>query len=367
MQANDSRNHLTEVRFYINDDFKSLSQTPPYSYEWNTNEAENGIHVIRAITFYIDGNFAIDEISVLLLSREAPEVFFTADQTNISLGDHVQFTEQSTNKPTAWLWDFGDGQTSAEQNPSHLYLLTGTYTISLTATNQFGSGKETKSDYIMVIESGRFTDFRDGKTYSTVKIGNQVWMAENLAYLPWVSPPKPGSDSEPYYYVLGYEGTSVQEAKATAHFKTYGVLYNWTAAIEAIPDGWHLPSDEEWKELEMFLGMSQSDADYIGFRGTNEGSKLAGNANLWPEDSLVNDDAFGLSGFMALPGGYRLYNNAIPLNFLGYGYECKWWSSTEIFGDTTSAWVRELMSNYSNIYRLTENKDLGYSIRCVMD
>jgi uncharacterized protein (TIGR02145 family) len=365
--SNDSKNSLTEVRFYIQDDFTGVDRTPPYSYEWNTENAGNGIHVIRAIAFYNEGNYVIDEVSVLLLSREPPEVFFSADQTRISPGTPVQFTDHSTNKPVEWLWDFGDGQTSSEQNPLHVYLSPGSYTIDLTVSNPYGSGRVTRIDYIAVIESGRFTDFRDGNTYRTVKAGRQEWMAENLAYLPSISLPKSGSISEPLYYVHGYEGTSVMEAKGTDNYKTYGALYNWPATIEAAPEGWHVPSDEEWKELEMYLGMSQSDADYIGFRGTNQGSKLAGGANLWQDDSLVNNDAFGSSGFMALPGGYRLYNSAIPLNFLGYGYECKWWSSTEIFHDTTSAWVRELWSNYSKVYRLTGVKDLGYSIRCVKD
>jgi len=121
---------------------------------------------------------------------------------------------------------------------------------------------------------GSFTDSRDGNEYKTVTIGSQVWMAENLAYLPEVH--NSTSDSGPHYYVYGYDGTEVTEAKAYEHtpgdndeyspggapikvYETYGVLYNWPAAITACPEGWHLPSDAEWKQLEMYLGMSEEE------------------------------------------------------------------------------------------------------------
>ncbi len=137
-------------------------------------------------------------------------------------------------------------------------------------------------------ETGTFTDSRDGHEYNWIKICNQVWMAENLTYLPSVSPSSAGSYTDPYYYVYGYQGNSVSEAKATSNYATYGVLYNWPATMAGAsssstnpcgvqgvcPDGWHLPSDAEWIELEMHLGMSQADADNEGWRGTDEGGKL---------------------------------------------------------------------------------------------
>ncbi len=113
-----------------------------------------------------------------------------------------------------------------------------------------------------------FTDSRDGTHYNAVKIGNQVWMAENLKYLPSVVGPGTGSQTTPYYYVYGYDSTVVADAKATSNYTTYGVLYNWPAAMNeatssssnpsgvqgACPTGWHLPSDAEWTELTDYLG-----------------------------------------------------------------------------------------------------------------
>jgi uncharacterized protein (TIGR02145 family) len=75
-------------------------------------------------------------------------------------------------------------------------------------------------------------------------------MAENLKYLPSVSPSEDQSETEPHYYVYDYQGTNVSDAKATANFKKYGVLYNWPAAMEACPPGTRLPTDEEWHILE---------------------------------------------------------------------------------------------------------------------
>ncbi len=104
-----------------------------------------------------------------------------------------------------------------------------------------------------------FTDSRDGNVYKFVKIGTQTWMAENLAYLPSVVGSATGSETTPYYYVYGYDGTSVTAAKATSNYTTYGVLYNWPAAMGGFsssssnpsgvqgvcPAGWHLPSEAE--------------------------------------------------------------------------------------------------------------------------
>ena len=112
-----------------------------------------------------------------------------------------------------------------------------------------------------------FTDSCDGNQYGTVTIGEQVWMAENLVYLPIVVGPTKGSSTEFRYYIYEYYSTVLEAAKATANYTTYGVLYNWPAALTACPEGWHLPSDEEWTTLTSYLG----GADVVG--GENERSR----------------------------------------------------------------------------------------------
>lgn len=97
----------------------------------------------------------------------------------------------------------------------------------------------------------------EGYLYSTVWIGSQCWFSENCRYLPEVSPSsESGVYTDPYYYVYGYQGSIVSEAKATENYETYGVLYNWSAVMtEGIcPSGWHIPTDEDFIDLTTFLG-----------------------------------------------------------------------------------------------------------------
>jgi uncharacterized protein (TIGR02145 family) len=195
-----------------------------------------------------------------------------------------------------------------------------------------------------------FIDPRDGTRYKTVQIGNQIWMAENLKYLPSVSPSNVGSGTDPYYYVYGYQGTDILAAKATDNYKTYGVLYNWSAALTACPSGWHLPSDTEYKILEMYLGMTQAQADATGWRGTDEGSKL----------STFTLNGNNSSGFTALMSGYRHTDGS----FSSMGSTTIFWSST---GSGSSAWHRYLYASFSTVNRNTYSKALGFSVRCIRD
>ena len=237
-----------------------------------------------------------------------------------------------------------------------------------------------------------FTDNRDGKVYKTVTIGEQVWMAENLAYLPSVVGPATGSEDAgnetvAFYYVYGYDGTDVAAAKATANYQTYGVLYNWKAAMNGAassdsnpsgvqgvcPEGWHLPSDAEWTQLETYL--ANNGYNYDGSTGGDFiRAKIAislASANGW--NSSTNPGAIGntntaydayrnKSGFSALPGGYRTYSG--PFNNVGiFG---NWWSSTQ--SDTSIAWSRLLYYNSDYVSRYHYlNKGNGFSVRCLRD
>jgi uncharacterized protein (TIGR02145 family) len=248
-----------------------------------------------------------------------------------------------------------------------------TYYVRAYATNAEGTayGEEQrtfKTLPVSDIEYGSFTDSRDGNVYKTVTIGEQVWMAENLAYLPSVVGPGTGSTSTAHYYVYGYDGTDVATAKATSNYTTYGVLYNWPAALTVCPDGWHLPSDEEWTQLEEYLI-----ANGYNYDGTTTRDKIAislASATGW--NSSTDTGAIGntntaydayrnKSGFSALPGGYRYLNGA----FNDIGIQSTWWSSTE--DDTGYAWGRGLFYDYSYVRMYHSSKAYGFSVRCLRD
>ncbi len=207
-----------------------------------------------------------------------------------------------------------------------------------------------------------FTDNRDNKKYKIVRIGDQVWMAENLAYLPAVSPATIGSGNEPFYYVFNYNGTDINIAKTKDNYLTYGVLYNWPAALTACPNGWHLPSKEEWSELALFL----SSNGYGYGDGWDHIAKSLAAKTKWHSHSIEGSIGFDLesnnsSGFSALPGGFR--NSFV--NFSDIGLQGNWWSATEF--DTNYVWLRGL---YYSDFRFSEGyvtKDHGVCIRCLQD
>ncbi|MBF0430537.1 MAG: PKD domain-containing protein [Fibrobacteria bacterium] len=220
-------------------------------------------------------------------------------------------------------------------------------------------------------------DSRDNQQYKYVTIGSQTWMDRNLAYLPQVDNDEAGSEdvaSGKYYYVYGYTPTGANEtaevtnAKATSNYQTYGVLYNWYSAMDggsssstnpsgiqgACPAGWHLPSDAEWKQLEIAIGMSQAEADGTEGRGTTEGQELK--TSTWGGTNT--------HGFAALPASRRNWNSP----FSGLGFRAYFWTVTEV--DATDAFSRYLSSNNDDVFRNFTpplSKHSGFSVRCLQN
>jgi uncharacterized protein (TIGR02145 family) len=178
-----------------------------------------------------------------------------------------------------------------------------------------------------------FTDLRDGKTYKTVTIGTQTWMAENLSY-------KARSDC------WAYDNDETNLAK-------YGYLYYWETAKEVCPAGWHLPSDAEWLILTNYLG------------GENvAGGKLkdSGTSN-WESP---NTEATNETGFTALAGGqcYKDYQNG-EFKFEGLGRFGHWWSSSEFPKNYFTMWI--MFFNNNDFLHYPNSKTMGFSVRCVKD
>jgi uncharacterized protein (TIGR02145 family) len=171
---------------------------------------------------------------------------------------------------------------------------------------------------------GTFTDPRDGRTYKTVKIGSQVWMAENLNF--------------------DYKGAMAYEYKPENR-KNYGLLYDWETAKKAVPPGWHLPSNEEWDTLIEFCG------------GKDVAGKKLKAASGWNDYGNGTDNY----GFAALPGGNR-YSDGLFYNAGNYGY---WWSASEY--DAGNAYYRYMSYNYDSAYLNNYDKTGLFSVRCLQD
>lgn len=331
VNSTDSDGSITEVRFYIDNLNKASVNSSPYSYEWNTQGETIGNHTLKATCIDNEGASASDEITITIISGDLPISNFIADPVSGSVPLTVNFTDQSTNTPTSWEWDFGDGNNSTEQNPSHVYNDMGVYDVMLTVANDDGS--DTKTATNLIIAKDVFKDARDSQTYNIIAIGDQTWFAENLNY----------EMPDSWWYMHD-----------EANGDIYGRLYTWDAATMACPGGWHLPSDDEWKTLEMFLGMSQSEADKTEMRGTNEGEKLK-SISGW--NSGTGTDQVG---FAALPGGERDKNG----NFLYKGDFTALWTATP-HAEFEIAWYRYMDGGENRVGREDYDKLSGYSVRCV--
>jgi uncharacterized protein (TIGR02145 family) len=182
-------------------------------------------------------------------------------------------------------------------------------------------------------------------SFPSVKIGSQIWTKENLQVskfcngepIPLVQDDEEWSELETAAYCIGPEG----------HY-----FYNWFAVIDPrglAPEGWHVPSDEEWNILEQSLGLSSVDAKQWYYRGVH-GSAMKSEA--W--------DGTNESGFSALPAGYRFYDGFF-FDLGDFGY---WWSSSP---DGGNAIYRFLTSGNSNVNRYYSNPHFGFSVRCVRD
>ncbi len=199
-------------------------------------------------------------------------------------------------------------------------------------------------------------DSRDGQSYATIQIGAQCWMAENLNVGTMINGSGSQTDNgtiEKYCY-----------DDNTANCDTYGGLYQWDEMMQYVttegtqgicPTGWHLPTNDEWKTMEMYLGMSQTQADATGWRGTDEGGKLKETGTShW---TSPNTSATNSSGFTGLPGGYRDLNGS----FNSLTYYAFFWSSSE------DACHRRLFYSSAQVYRNSTVKAYGFSVRCVSD
>jgi uncharacterized protein (TIGR02145 family) len=199
-----------------------------------------------------------------------------------------------------------------------------------------------------------FTDPRDNKTYKTVKIGSQTWMAENLDF-----------HGEDGFLGLCYGDKPKEKIRQPENCKKYGRLYNWNEAMKACPAGWHLPTKEEWQKLSDFAGGDSIAGKKLKAKGRWwETHDFLG--NLYKESpkptkcKCIEECATDEYGFAALSCGGRMPEG----NFLNFGYVA-WWSSTEDDSDR----VYSIATGYDikYVYWYNSIKNGMDNVRCVQD
>ena len=245
---------------------------------------------------------------------------------------------------------------------------------------------------------GEMVDTRDNHVYRTVKIGDQTWMAENLAYLPSVNKPSATVGATvPLYFVLNYDGEDLAAAKATEEYKKYGVLYNWYGAMDqenaqggsadAVPSGvqgicpagWHLPSKAEWQVLEDYVASQLPPVKGNGWYNDLDGewvfdedcknvwSALAGKEG-WSDSNASQEnpdlangprDTFGFNG---IPAGQCWQTGSFSLSESSATF---WTTDMQTQG---SGYVVLNNLQYDLEYsKFGTQPQRGYSVRCLKD
>jgi uncharacterized protein (TIGR02145 family) len=301
---------------------------------------------------------------IVASSNTAPTASFTVNPITGTIETTFTFDasgctdieDEITELQVIWDWENDgtwDTNYSTTKTATHQYTTEGTYILNLKVKDSGGLTNTTTRPVIVSNDGieGTVTDI-DGNVYNTIQIGNQWWIAENLKVMHYRNGEviQNVTDNTQWYNLS--TGAYCSYENSVSNISIYGVLYNWYSVDDSrglAPEGWHIPTDEEWKELEMYLG------------GANEGGRLkeAGTTH-W---EIPNRGATNSSGFTALPGGFRDSGNEPFFHMVGYLAD--FWSSTEF--NSYSAWSRRLHFYHSDVMRGSSYKRNGFSVRCIRD
>ncbi|MDT8402427.1 MAG: FISUMP domain-containing protein [Bacteroidales bacterium] len=364
VEATDKDGIIEEVRVYIDGIGVTSLRQFPYTYLWNSSDEKVGAHLIKATALDIEGGVGEDTVR-FFLTKPTPivitkEVYDTAT-SKIYMSGEITDQGLSLVTETGFFWAIND---TLEWNKRSLDPEMSEFTSSVFvypdstlyfkayAINDHG---ESWGNLVSVIkkipeiENGTFTDQRDGNTYKWIKLGNQIWMAENLRYLPSVNNVNEYSDSLPRFYVWNYNGNNVDEAKQLDTYRYNGVYYNWPASIIACPSGWHLATEEDWFALNGWLdnGLGRpgdqirSDSGWI--RGDNGLDYWGFNAIPAGENDNGEFQLSGLVTYFFTPEEYELHEISYANNI-----------------------TLTLENGDINFFKYNR-KDRGLSVRCVKD
>ncbi len=367
---------ISKVEFYIDGNLEFTDDSVEYYYVWNTDN-KSGSHTLMTKAYDINNNTGSSDLIYVKIINETPQASFTVSPSSgdTTIVFKVDASASSDKEDDAaelqirWDWEADgswDTDYSTLKTAEHKYSTDGTKRILLEVKDTDGQ-TDTTSLQILVdsADPGTVTDI-DGNVYHTVKIGNQWWIVENLRvthYRDGTAIPLVYINSQ---WVTQNKGAYCYYNMDASNITDYGLMYNFHAVSSdrgLAPEGWHVASDEEWKELEMYLGMTQGQADLTLWRGTNEGGKLKESGTThW---NAPNTGATNETGFTALPGGWRsMYDGT----FSGMGTFVSFWTSTGTTASNgTYALTRGLSSAESRISRTGDLRVAGLSVRCIKD
>ena len=232
--------------------------------------------------------------------------------------------------------------------------------LRLIAITILGLGTQTMAQ---IFQSGNGVTDIDGNFYPTIIINGKEWMETNLN----VNHYNNGNSilniqNNSQWSLLNSGAYSYYNNDSITYAQYYGKIYNWYVVNDArgvCPTGWSVPTDDDWKSLELFLGMTVAQSNTTSWRGTNEGTKLKSTIGWNSNGNGTNE-----SGINAFPGGRRNPNG----NFSDLGNEACFWTST---GQGSlpfqNGYDRRIKSIYTKIYRLGESVKGGFYVRCIKD
>lgn len=306
-----------------------------------------------------DGLIVSNTITINVVAKTVAVDSIHADISNLrmTIGEsrsmqYVVMPENATDK--AVRWENIDNNIGTISKDGTFLAKSKGFTI-ITAVS-ISDSKKQWNWMIEVVEADACMD-PDGNIYDTVEINGLTWTTSNYRYLPHVNSDSDVSNDEARCYVVEYNGTDLKEAKSKDNYKTYGALYNYAAAVKFAPKGYRLPTNEEWIQAEITMGMSEDEARTKGYSGRGDIANKFKSPSTWYPKGGTNESGLSiiLTGYVSRKGSSKDLN-----------YSARLWVGTEDESLSESyAYSRVLYSYDNKIINNTQSKKNGFAVRYV--